>query len=257
MFPSSGDTSSAMSFIYSLRTCLFFLSSLAVVNASPCQQKRDTSSLDLFSAGETPLNDELLTLAYAATPDADFLSSDYTEPNASIFFSSADGSGSAAVDGVAQEIDPNGSETTGGSALNGGAPANSEESLFLGTDSAGDGSGPTLIAEQLPDFGGITDFSFKDGNGKSCPADEAPTTTQSGGKKVPDILNEMFQNDDLSPEDKRRCPAAGGRQPIALCCISVFEEMERAQHNCYRSTFIMPQGLTDSLFSFLFFQYSN
>lgn len=248
-FSCSASTIPAMSFICFSRTCLIFLSILAFVIASPCQQKRDISSLDLFSSGETPLDDESLTLAYAMTPDADFLSSDDAELNGSIFSSSIDGSSLAAVDGVAQKIDPDNSATTS-STVDGGASANSE-SLFPGTDS-GVYSGPTLIAEQLPNFGGITDFSFKDlENEKSCPADEVPTT-QSGRKKVPDITNEIFQNDDLTPEDKRRCPAAGGKQPVALCCISIFEKGEEMQRNCYRST-SMPQGLILFYVLFCFF----
>lgn len=201
-----------MSFVIFLRTCLFSLSILAGVIASPCQQKRD-SSLDLFSSGETLLEDESLTLAFATTSDADFLSPDHADSNVSIFTSFVDGS----------------------------SPATSE-SLFLETDSEGY-SGQTLVAEQLPNFGGVTDFSFKElENGKSCPADKAPTT-QSGRGKVPDLTNEIFQNDELTPEDKRRCPGAGGRQPIAVCCISVFEPREKVQQNCYRSTLIAARGL--------------
>ena len=186
------------------------------------------------------MEDESLILAFATTGDEDFLSPDHADSNVSIFTSSVDGSSPAIVDGVVQNFDPDSSATTG-YALAGGAPATSE-SLFLGTDSEGY-AGQTLVAEQLPNFGGITDFPFKDlENGKLCPADEAPTT-QSGREKVPDITNEIFQNVELSPEDKRRCPGAGGRQPIAVCCISVFEEREKVQHNCYRSTLIAPRGL--------------
>ena len=228
-----------MSLVHLLRTCLILLSILAIVIASPCQRKRDTS-LDFFSSGETPLEDESLTLAYGTTPDADFLSSDYAESVASIFSSFIDGSSSAAVDGVAQKTEPDGSATTG-STVDGGAPANSE-SLFLGTDSEVY-SGQTLMAEQLPNFGGITDFSFKYlENGKSCPADQTPTT-QSGRKKVPDITNELFNSGELTPEDERKCPAVGGTPRVPLCCISIFEEEEEMQGNCYRRTLIMSLGL--------------
>lgn len=225
-----------MSFLICLRASLSFLSILAFVIASPCRQKRDSPALDLFASGETPLEDGSLTLAYATNSDADFLSSDYVDPNVSLFSSSIDGSSSAAVDGVAQKIDPDSSATTG-SALEGGAPANSEP-LFLGTDLEGY-SEPTLTAQRLPDFGGITDFSFKGlEEEKLCPADKAPTIP-SGGEKVPDTTNEIFGNDGLTPEDKRKCP---GSQPIALCCISNFEENEKIQHNCYRRTSIIPRG---------------
>lgn len=225
----------AMSFLPFLHTCLFFLSICGSAIASPCQQKRDTSSLDLFSSGEKSLDDESLTLAFATSIDADFFSSDYADSNVSIFSSSTDESSPAAVDGADQKLDPISAVT--GSASDGEARGTSESS-FLRTDSeafSGDGN---LVAD-LPYFGGITDILFKDlENEKSCPADGAPTGQSGGREKIPDTRDETFENDKLTPEDKRRCPSSGGRQPIALCCISIFEENAQIQRQCYRSTSI-------------------
>lgn len=243
-----------MSFLLFLRACLFFFSILASATASPCQQKRD-SSPDLFASGDKPLDDGSLTLAFATTPDnAGTLSSDYADPGVSIFSSSTDGSDPAAVNDLIQTPNP---DSATGFTSDGGTQGSSG-SLFLGADSEGF-SGENLVAD-LPNFGGITDFQFKDPEVEnSCPADGTPTT-QSGTEKLPQTTletpdetpDEADTDDELTEEDKRKCPSVGGKQPIALCCISRFEYTEKVQKNCQRRTcfcqFLSRTEISKSLF---------
>lgn len=226
---SPASTKLLMSVLMLLRACIFFLSILVGIIASPCQQKRDTSSLNFFTSDDISSNDESSTLAFATTADADLLSSDNIDPpGVSIFSSSTDGSRPAALNGHASDPD-----SATGFVLD-GEPQAISESLFLGPDSEGF-PGQNLLAD-LPNFGGITDFSFKDlENEKSCPPDGGPTT-QSGQEKVPGTTNEINPGKEERTEDERKCPSVGGKQSIALCCISVFEIDKPIQSNCYRRT---------------------
>ena len=220
-----------MSFLMFLRTSLFFFSILAGAIASPCQRRRDTSSIDFFNSSEESLDDQSSTLAFATITDPNPLSY-YADLDVSIFSNSPDGSSSAALDnGLVQTSDL---DSTTGFALD-GEPGGSSESLFPEIDSEGF-SGEDLVA-QLPNFGGITDFSFKDlENEQSCRADEAPSTQSGREEKVPGTTDETFEFDNSTPEDKRKCPSVNGKQTIALCCFSAFEKNDPIQHNCYRCT---------------------
>lgn len=230
-----------MTFLMHLRTFLFFASLPSSVIASPCQQKRDdTSSLDLFSPGESSLNDDPMTLAFApTTTDSDLFSSSYADLGLPIFSGSTDGSSSAAADGLDGLFQQN-SDLDSATDFNfdDGSQAMSD-SLFFDTDSEmfSGQDGQDLVA-QLPDsdFGGITDSSFELAEkGKSCPADEAPTTSQPDRGGFPGITDETIgDSDGLTEEDRRKCPKVNGKQLIPLCCFSNFNDEERSQYQCYR-----------------------
>ena len=219
-----------MSCVTLLRTGLLFFSILISGEASPCQQKRD-APLDLF--GDDVLDDGSFTLAFGTSTDGDVLSSENSYPGVSIFSNSIDGLGSAAVDSFIQTSNP---DSQMDFASDGGNQDVAGLS-FSGINLEGV-SGEDLLA-QLPDFGGITDFSFKDlenGNEKSCPAD-GNTATQTEQEKFPGLSEQTTMYSDLSPEDKRKCPSINGKQPVALCCFGAYFPEKSIQAGCHRRTY--------------------
>lgn len=220
-----------------LRTYLSSFSIVIIsVIASPCLRRRD-APLDLLSSdgsGTTPSDDELLTVAYASSTDEDILSSDHSDADPSIFFGTTDGSGSAAaVDGFIHTTD---SENPINFALEGGGSQDASSGiLFPGLTSNGASGGDNLMA-QLPDFGGITDFSFKNAeNEKSCPVDDGTPATEVEPETPSELTDQTTMYSDISPEDRRRCPQVNGMQPVALCCFSPYKgDPGSVQYHCQR-----------------------
>lgn len=222
--------------------------------ASPCQQKRD-ASLDLFSLetpeDTSPWGEETLPLAFETNSDAEILSlgnNNAADPGVSSIFSSSTVDGTvfpAAVDDddddFIQAIDLD-SATNFASFDGSGGTQEVEAPLFLPTtiDSEGLSGGENLVVAQLPDFGGITDFSFKDlENEGSCLKDQPPTT-QSEDKKMrlPGTTEEINLQIKITPDDAERCPKVLGRQLIALCCFNT-DSSKPLQVPCSRRTYYL------------------
>jgi hypothetical protein len=214
------------------RTRFLFLSILAAAIASPCQQRRDTSP-DLF--GSAPVGDHgvPLTLALAPTSESNTLFSDSQGSSSSIVSSPVDGFGSAYPDDPTQIPV---SDSLTGLAFSDGSQDPSEL-LFPSGDVEGvfDFDTTENLVAQLPNFGGITEFSFKDPeNPNLCPARGSPPT-QSDKEKFPGPTGGRSFMERVTEEDKRKCPARpDGAQPVPLCCFSNFEESLLFQRSCWR-----------------------
>lgn len=214
-----------------LRTRFLFLPILTTAIAPPCQQKRDTS-LDLFSLEPVGDEDIRLTLAFTPPSEPNILFTDNQDSSSSIFHSPVDELGPVTLGGSTQIPV---SDSTTEFSFSGGThdvsellfPSNDPESVFdLGTTE-------NLVAE-LPHFGGITDFLFKDPEDPNlCRARDSPAT-QSDKKKLPGPTGGGSSAELLTEQDLRKCPARpDGSQPVPLCCFSAFVEHQLIQYFCW------------------------